>query len=90
MTYTIDDLWQAVYVFIPSFKKAREAGVNMNLPSSLNSAIIAWSALRFACDKDGALPNTLFINAANVLHTAHNDLHTHSQLMPSDNNYADV
>jgi hypothetical protein len=35
ITYTVDELWEAVYVFVPSFKLAKAAGATLSLTQSL-------------------------------------------------------
>lgn len=51
MKYTADNLWKAIYNFIPSFKTARENGIYMNLPSCLNVAIVTSDLVQFEAKK---------------------------------------
>ena len=81
MKYTEDTLWEAIYVLIPSFKTARDAGAYLTLPACLNSAIIAWAVLRFQCDKNNASPNQLHVNASEVLLHAFLDLDNHDKFI---------
>ena len=84
-TYTQKTLWDAIYTIIPSFKTVHDNNVYLNLPSSLNSAIIELADIEYRArlDNDSVDDDKYFEyqEAGEILHAAYRDLQDHSQFV---------
>jgi hypothetical protein len=79
MKYSQDGVWAAVYVFLPSYQAAKEAGVTLNLPSAL------VMAAKEAFMLDDQLTQQQLL-AAKVIRTALKELDTDSMMTFGETN----
>jgi len=70
--YTEENVWSAVGFALPSIKKAHDLGINFNLASIIDDALLE---VLFKIRTGVLVEDETSVNHTNILMSAYNDLH---------------